>query len=138
MKTLASWPRIDIQFNREMIPVALMSPHKVPDEKWRGVDKRGHGHFWVDGELPTLEWVVTGTCWAGDEFDGEEYEVGEYRCRECGEVIEPGKKLEHGPTHIPGPTTVTVTLNEETFMLTPEQYADSVEAWAKSLRRLQR
>lgn len=134
MRSLARLPLISIEMQREEIPVATMSPRQVPDEKWRYVDKQGHGHFWKGEELPTLAWVVTGTRWAGDEYESYEYEVGEWRCRYCEEVVVPGKRSEYGPSSIPGPTTYLITINDETFSVTPEEYARSVERWAEALR----
>lgn len=135
MRSSLQLPLISIEVEREEIPVQNLSPRWVPDEKWRYVDKQGHGHFYEGEELPTLEWVVTGTQWVGDEYGGDEYEVGEWRCRLCGEVIKPAERAEYGPPSIPGLTTFYVTINNETFPLTPEEYAHSVESWADALRQ---
>lgn len=134
MKTLRM-PSISISTETEEIPVSSMSPSKVPDEKWRYVDKKGHGHFWAeDDKLPTLEWVVTGKEWVGDEYDACEYEVGEYRCRLCGEVVEPKKKLSYGPSHLPGLTWFTISIANEDFRLTGEQFSEALESFRKILR----
>lgn len=131
------YPMVGIEFEREAIPVVdTLHPAKVPDEKWRFVDSNGHGHFWEGDKLPTLEWVVTGKEWVGDEYGGEEYDVGEYRCRLCAEVVEPKKRVEYGPKFIPGLATFTVTINDERFVLREDQYAKSVEQWAKALRKI--
>lgn len=138
---MAVFPRFSVEMQREAIRVDTMSPQKVPDEKWRYVDKKGHGHFWAEGgtgKLPTLEWVVTGKEWVGDEYDGDEYEVGEYRCRLCGEVVEPKKKAVYGPQYIDGPTTFLVTIEGETFRLSPEKYAQAMKNMASDMRRLER
>ena len=48
--------------------------------------------------------------------------------------------METGPTHVPGLTWVTVQIDldrsPETFVLSPEQYAASVEAWRDALREI--
>ena len=129
-----NFPLISIEFNRDDISVQT-HPTKVPDQEWRYVDGHGHGHFWSQDGFPTLEWKVTGKQWVGDEYDGDEYDVGEWRCRLCEEVIEPGLRLEYGPTHIPGPTWITVTIEGESFVLSPDTYARSIEAWAEWLRK---
>jgi hypothetical protein len=134
METKMKFPTISVSVEHEQVPVAMMSPAQVPDEQWRYVDKKGHGHFWKKDKLPTLEWVVTGTEWVGDEYDGDEYEVGEYRCKICAEVIKPGKKSDYGPSFVPGPTTITLDINGEQFLLTPELYAESVYRWVEILR----
>lgn len=70
------------------------------DKDWRTTDSNGHEHYWRDG-WPTLEWVVTGSYWC--EMHAEEHEEGEWRCRECGERVEPGM-LHPGPRVISVPT----------------------------------
>jgi len=136
-----TYPKFSVSVNREQMPTEVLGEMvKVPDEKWRYVDLNGHGHFWSTGELPTLEWVVTGKHWVGDEYDGQEYDVGEWRCRLCTEVIEPGYRLEQ-PRPIFGLTTVTVEFLSETapngreeFVLTVDQYAESLLVWQESLK----
>lgn len=129
-----SFPRISIEVKREELPVHSLSPSRVPDQNWRYVDKKGHGHFWDGKELPTLKWVVTGKQWIGDDFDGEEYDVGEWRCLQCGETIEPKKRLEYGPRFVSGPTWIILTIDDENFQLTPEQFGESVDKWKEYLR----
>ena len=68
------------------------------DKDWRETDSNGHEHYWDSG-WPTLEWVVTGVYWC--EMHNEEHEEGEWRCRKCGEHVEPG--MRH-----PGPRVMTV------------------------------
>jgi hypothetical protein len=129
-----AYPQVSITFEREQIPVHSFRPDLVPDEKWRYLDQRGHGHWWNGTDLPTLEWVVTGTESIGDEYSWDEIEVGEYRCRLCGEVVEPAKREVPGPDYIPGLVTVTVSIDGESFLLTQEEYARSLEQWAGLLR----
>lgn len=137
MRSLAHFPRFSVEFQREELPVETLSPSRERDQDWRYVDKEGHGHFWEGSELPTLEWIVTGTRWVGDEYDASEVVEGEYRCPLCREVVEPGWKLSYGPRHVPGPTTVTITIEDEKFYLRPEGYAKAIEKWAEFLRKEQ-
>lgn len=143
MKTQMVWPMFSVQVEREDIAVDVIHSIKVPDEEWRFVDKAGHGHFWKlfskkPSTIPTCVLVVTGTEWVGDEYEAEEIEIKEWKCKLCTEIIKPGYRQELAPTHVPGPTWVTVTINDETFVLTPEQYAWSVDAWRDALRDLPR
>lgn len=78
-----------VSFDREIIPAATMGGERLPDENWELIDAAGHVHAWRGKKLPTLRWVKTGTRWVGDDYDACEYDVGEYRCRRCGEVVEP-------------------------------------------------
>lgn len=137
MQSIIHMPHFSVEYRREEIDVRMMSPSRVQDEQWRYVDKKGHGHFWDSEKLPTLKKVKTGTTWVGDEYDGSEITIYEYRCRQCGETIEPVYKLKYGPDTIPGPAWMIVTVNNEEFQLTPEQYAQSIDAWQESLREIQ-
>jgi hypothetical protein len=135
------WPLFSVSIEREDIAVGVMHSVKVPDEKWTFVDKAGHGHFWrlyskKPSDIPTCKEVVTGTQWVGDEIDGEIYEIKEWQCRTCGQTIEPGYRQQQQPTHVPGPTWVTITMEGREYIVTPEQYAKSVEAWEKALRKI--
>ena len=136
MPAVARFPLLSISFEREEIPVGSLTPSRVPNEKWRFVDSQGHGHFWTGKLLPTLKWVVTGTKWVGDDFEHEEIEIGEWRCSQCEEVVEPGMRVDFSPRSVPGLVTFTVTIGSESFVLTEEQYAKSVEAWAEALREM--
>lgn len=92
----------------EMMEVTLL---RRPDEAWSHRDAQGHEHYWTfDGErgryrpdakaeLPTLEWVRTGTYFYPD---GESYDVGEYRCRQCGEVVTPRRRADDTRQFVPG------------------------------------
>lgn len=133
---LVSYPMINIQFEREEVPVDTFMPSRVPDENWRFVDAGGHGHFWDGDKLPTLEWVVTGTEWIGDGFDAHEEEVGEYRCKLCAEVVNPKRRISYDPRVIPGPARLTVTIGDERFELTEQMYAASVDRWLEALREI--
>lgn len=134
MKSRAAYRGLTIQFEREEIPVQSMSPKMVPDPGWKYMDKKGHGHFWKGKNLPTLEWIVTGTQWVGDEYDAYEYEIGEYRCRLCGEVIKPGERPAT-PKPVLGPATYTLTIDGEAFVLSDQQYYDALKELVKILRK---
>lgn len=64
------------------------SGHHEPDSKWRYTDENDHKHRWIDGELPTLKWVVTRTYWC--EECSDEHEEGDWRCVKCRAIVEPG------------------------------------------------
>lgn len=129
-------PLLEISFDREMIDVTTLGGERAPDQKWRHTDSSGHLHAWDGDELPSLEYVVTGTTWVGDEYDATEYEVGEHRCRTCGEVVEPKYVVDHSPKYVAGPTTYTVTIGGERFVLRDDQYVHALEQWAEILRGL--
>lgn len=63
------------------------------DKKWRYVDKKRHKHSAKNLE-ETLKWVIT--LKGSDEYPDE----GEYRCRKCKEVIEPGTIVDTSPKRI--------------------------------------
>ena len=131
-----AWPLFSVKIERDDIAVDVMHSMRVPDEKWTFVDKKGHGHFWKGKKVPTCKYVQVGTQWVGDEYEAEEIPVMEWQCKTCGETIEPGYREERGPTHVPGPTWVTITINDEDYVVTPEQYSESVEAWEMALRTI--
>lgn len=133
---MAKFPLISMSVEQEQYTADVLSRVKVPDEKWTFVDKAGHGHFWKGKKVPTCKLVVTGSYWVGDEVESEEVEIKEWKCKTCDEIIEPGYRYETSPTHVPGPTWVTLTLDDETFVLTPEAYVASVEAWRDALRAM--
>lgn len=138
MRSAASLPMFSVEYSREELPM-LMSPCKVPDPDWRYVDKAGHGHFWKKTALPTLKWVVTGKTWIGDEYGGEEIELGEFRCKLCDEVIEPGKKLKH-PEPLMGPVNFRVTFSltdggTDAYLLNEEEYVEALGEWHKVIKK---
>ena len=135
-----SFPRIGIEVEVEEWETVSFTTHRVPDPNWRFVDTFGHGHFWrfhskKPSDIPTCELVVTGTTWVGDEFDGEEVQIKEWRCRQCEQTIEPGMKNET-PKPILGPPRVTVTINGERFFVNEIEYAAAVDQFARALREI--
>ena len=81
-----------------------------------------------------MKWIVTDKQWVGDEYDGYVYAIGEWRCRFCDEVIEPKKKTTYAPEFVEGPTTFIVTIEGETFYLSPEEYAQAMRHMASAMR----
>lgn len=112
---------IQIEMEREDVEVNTLSPHRVPDMKWKHVDGNGHEHVWVEDKIPTAEWVVTGTEWVGDEYDACEYDVGEYRCRECSELVEPKWTVTYEPRFLPGLLRITITTEFGSYWLRQEE-----------------
>jgi hypothetical protein len=106
---------------REIVEVNTMSPRRVPDPKWKHVDGGGHAHVWVGETIPTVEWVVTGTEWVGDEYDACEIDVGEYRCRKCGELVEPKRIVTYEPHFLPGLLRITITTEFGSYWLRQEE-----------------
>ncbi len=133
-KTMPRVPSISIAFDREEIDVTSMGGEPTPDKDWRHIDTNGHMHAWVGNEIPTLEWVVTGTEWVGDEYDSSEIETGEYRCKACGDVVEAKTIRTFLPQTAYGLATITVSVNDEHFALTETAYTRAVEAWVEALR----
>lgn len=131
-----SWPLFSVSIETEQVRVDTIHRLRVPDEKWTFVDKKGHGHFWKGKKVPTCKYVQVGTQWVGDEYEADEIPIMEWQCKECGQKIEPGYRDEVQPTHIPGPTWVTVVIDENEYIVTPEQYAESVGAWEMALRAI--
>lgn len=132
----STWPLFSVEIEREDVRVDVIHSRRVPDEEWKFVDKKGHGHFWKRAKIPTCKHVQVGTQWVGDEYEAEEVPIMEWQCKSCGETIEPGFRTETGPSHVPGPTWVTITIGGEEYVVTPEQYAESVDAWEMALRTI--
>lgn len=137
MKAAMHYPMVSISIEREEIEMATMFPRKVPDQSWRHVDKKGHGHFWKGKNLPTLEWVVTGATWVGDEYEADEVETGEYRCRICGEVIKPGETVSYDNDRAFMPPLFTIEIGAERFVVREDGYIRSLDAWRDALREIQ-
>lgn len=75
-----------IEYASEAVPVSF-GGHHVADPEWSHVDSHGHEHRFVGDDLPTLALVVTDTYWC--ESCNDEHEETEFRCRQCGDVVEP-------------------------------------------------
>lgn len=99
-----------------------------PDERWSATDSHGHEHRYVRDEegvprLPSLDRRLRhvecdGSCYSITHGDCEGYDVDEWVCRECGDVVEPGFKpdyeaMEQGiPIYQTTSYTLTVELSE--------------------------
>lgn len=92
VKEIDGFKVLNLTFSQDVEVVHSITP--VPDLDWVYQDERGHHHFWDDSPghwaLPTLEYVVTTTYYC--ETCRDTHKEGEYRCRKCGEVVEPGTK----------------------------------------------
>lgn len=97
--------------------------HHVPDPEWSNVDAHGHEHHFEGDELPTLDWVVTDVYWC--ETCRDEHEEGEWRCRVCGDVVEPrwGWSGEQR-FHLPGLAEWILHVNDHEIRLAPEEAAE--------------
>lgn len=92
----------------------------VPDPSWSHVDAHGHEHRFAGSDLPTLEWVVTGAYWC--EMCWDEHEEGEWRCRQCGDVVEPRYGWSGEETHyVPGLMEAVLTVDGREIPVTVEE-----------------
>lgn len=75
-----------------------------PDPAWEFIDEAGHFHAYdTAGELPTLDGRARhvncdGSC--GGVCGGEGYNVTDWHCRICDQLIEPGQVDDRGPHQI--------------------------------------
>lgn len=99
-----------------------------PDERWSATDSHGHEHRYVRDEedvprLPSLERrsrhvECDGSCFEITHGDCEGYDVDEWHCRECDDVVEPGfqpdyEAMEHGvPIYQTTDYTLTVEVEQ--------------------------
>lgn len=76
---------------------------RVPDPKWRTTDSHGHEHRHTEGPdlYPTLTTVQGEPYWCADCRD--EHQDSWYECRQCGEKITPGTRVDTTPKYIAGP-----------------------------------
>lgn len=106
---------IEIRFEQSVETISATIGTRKPDPDWKHVDKKGHLHAWVKGKLPTLGEHVTGKTYVGDEYDGCEVDVTEYRCLVCAEVVEPKYNVSYEPTYIQGPPSWFLVLHPHIF-----------------------
>lgn len=139
MKALIAYPLVQVEVERDVEEIRTLSPRREPNPTWTLIDSHGHGHFWKDGGLPTLYEKVVGSTWVGDEIDGDEVPITEFRCRSCDEKVEPGYRMNHEPTIIEHPPIFTVTFLSETpvevYHLTGEIYRQSIKAWREWIQK---
>ena len=101
---------LEIRFHQESLRIDNHFGVKKPDISWRYIDPNDHAHVWVGDELPTLKEVVTGKTWVGDEYDGMEVDITEYRCRVCDAVVEPKYTVSYEPNYVAGPPEYTLAI----------------------------
>lgn len=82
---------------REMLDISTETGGWLPDPAWECIDANGHWHaFTADGKLPTLTERERHVDCDGlhlfgepDDVNCEGYDVTEYRCRVCLDLVEP-------------------------------------------------
>lgn len=114
-------PRISIEAELEVEVIHTLYPQRVPDIGWGYTDPAGHLHgFTPDGDVPTLEWVVTLVYYCEDCRD--DHSEGEYRCKICGAVVEPQFKTSYEPYVATGPMKYTLCVEDVRIPLEPEEW----------------
>ncbi len=96
-----------VTYTQELIQETGM----VPDEKWRFIDKAGHGHFADGKKYPTLR-LVREREWCEVHEDMEDVE--HFECPHCGETVSP-KWIDQsilGRSRL-GPISMTITHRSE-------------------------
>lgn len=115
---------LSLTFSQDVEIVHSITP--VPDLDWVYRDSNGHHHFWDDEDghptLPTLWWVITETYYCG--MCRDQHEVGEYRCKKCGEAVKPGTKP---PDPSGTPITMPVEINLEVIGNGPDELRGEIE-----------
>jgi len=109
-----------IVVEQEWIDVTSATATK-PDPAWEFHDAAGHFHAYdVDGKLPTLEPRSRHIDCPGehvspeyDDDDCEGYDVVEYFCPICDEMVEPRRLDDSGTKTIPGRKSWTATVRTE-------------------------
>ena len=86
----------------EMIDVTSALPY--PDKNWHYTDEQGHEHRMVEGEYPTLRYVVdsTETYFCADRGEEHTETTGHYECLICDQVVKPGMTQDFGRRYEPG------------------------------------
>ncbi len=139
MKSTIAGDGYALELERDIIVIESIYPE--PDPDWTFIDEVGHHH---DASRATLDWVVTRTYWC--EGCEDEHEDGEWRCRQCGEVIHPGTRSPQSRA-LPGllKGTLTATWEEHgaeltgTWFLRHNEYDipgddDARTAWQQTIR----
>lgn len=123
-------PQVTIEANQDFIDVSS-SGHHIADPDWVYFDTHGHEHrFATDGttNLPTLVWVVTGSYWCSECSD--DHETGEWRCKQCADVVEPNYRWSGEQTiQVPGLLDARLILKyatgiELTYLLTRDELGE--------------
>lgn len=122
-----AYPGISIYYDEEIEEVFSFNSVQKPDPAWKFLDKEGHLHSFVDGKLPTLEEVVIGKTWVGDEWDGQEVEHRTTRCKLCGEEVKPKFNLVSEPNYIRGIPRYTLELGGHKYPIDEKDIGPFVE-----------
>ncbi len=133
-------PGIEIRFHQETEVVSSMHGIRKPDKNWNYIDLNDHAHVWRGEELPTLYEKVTGTTWVGDEYDGQEIELTEMRCKVCDEVVVPKYTVDYSPIHVAGPPEYTLVIHpslehEREFRIPDEDVSALIEILGRMFAR---
>lgn len=91
-----------LEIEREVIEYSTALPQ--PDPRWRAVDSNGHEHAYAEGtdHYPTLKPVFGEPYWCED-CNGE-HQDSWLVCRECGEKVTPGTRVDTSIQRMPGRT----------------------------------
>lgn len=118
MESKAVFPGFAISVTQEVVEMTTGPRHEL-DPKWSHTDAAGHVHT----SLEPLELVVIGRYWCETCFD--HHEDIEWRCRQCGAVVEPVYRWVAGDawrSFKPGISSVKLTLeNGRVFLLRPDE-----------------
>ena len=104
---------VEVRFRTDVEEIRTLYGVKKPDTGWKEADVHGHVHAWIDGELPSLTWVKTGTEWVGDSYDGCEVDIGQYQCNICGSVVEPKQVTSYEPEYVKGPPSYSLIIHPQ-------------------------
>jgi len=121
---------------RDMIPMDSIMPE--PDPYWVYTDEHSHTHRWVrvgreahsevdSWDLPTLEYIITGETGYDDGCGQTDVILdGEYRCRECGEVVVPGTRTPEPGRMVAGPVrwSARVEMTAKQVVSIPRSWLD--------------
>lgn len=85
-------------------PIYSLGGYTTPNKDWSYTDKEGHTHKWANDEsLPTLDYHPEETEEQWSEFWDEPMDVpikdAYYTCKQCGEVVKPGRTHHMGPIY---------------------------------------
>lgn len=121
-RTAITGPLGELVIERAIIPVHYLTDI---DAGWRYTDAAGHAHhceYEGTDHYPTLREVVEEAYWC--EGCEDEHERAHLECRQCGEIIHPGR-TGPGTKYIPG--LLTCTLDGEP--VSPQRAQEIVAEW---------
>lgn len=119
MESKVVLPGFIITVEHQVVEITTGPRHEL-DPDWSYTDPAGHVHT----SLETLEYVVTGHYYCDTCQD--DHDDTEWRCHECGAVVEPVYHLVAGDSareYAPGLQSVTLTLDDgRSYRLSPDEY----------------